>query len=183
MPQPLQPQDDNLTKKGTPRKIAPGSGRPFAGRNVRLSMVTKEAHQDLMTVAEGWECTQAMAIEKLAALQAAKFRRIHNLQCPEAPSGVPTKELEKGTPYKAAIWAADLNMMTTGRVTLYAGAEYDGSFEPYDASLLKTLPYWGAYITTGGEKMSRERKDGPKIRSLALTDVAPNLRSLTFKWA
>jgi len=75
MPQPLQPQDPNLTKKGTPRKIAPGSGRPLAHRKTRLSMVTKQGHEDIMAVAAAWECTQAEAIERMASAVKKKLQQ------------------------------------------------------------------------------------------------------------
>ena len=73
MRQPKPPTQD-LTKKGAPRKRAPGAGRPDAGRKTRLSLVTEETRAQFKALAAAWKCSQADAIERAAA---QAYKRLH----------------------------------------------------------------------------------------------------------
>lgn len=69
-----KPPTQELTKKGAPRKRAPGAGRPDAGRKTRLSLISETTRAQFKTLAAAWKCSQADAIER-AAEQAIKRLR------------------------------------------------------------------------------------------------------------
>ncbi len=58
-----KPADTLLTKKGLPRKRAPGGGRHVAGRDQNLSRVSNETHRQLKAIAQARTCSLTEAVE------------------------------------------------------------------------------------------------------------------------
>ncbi len=71
-----KPADTLLTKKGQPRKRAPGGGRKDAGRNRTLpNRVSETAHQQFEAIAKARGCTLTEAIEHAAGLAHAQLQK------------------------------------------------------------------------------------------------------------
>lgn len=74
-----QPQQVELTKKGTPRKRAKGAGRPAVGRKCPLPRISRKAKALLDEIAEfrGSSLAEAVELAAVVAMDALEGRPIN----------------------------------------------------------------------------------------------------------